>query len=261
MRRSRRAEAALPWIVALALALIWEAAVRGFAVPEFLLPAPSAIGASMAKWWWPLLDSSARTLLNTVLGFALAVAFGLALGVAIGASPLLYRALYPLLIGFNSVPKVAVVPVLVIWFGSGIVPAVITAFLISFFPVVVNVATGIATVEPELRDVLRALGAGRLDIIRKVGLPRAMPYFFASLKVAITVAFVGSIIAETVAGNQGVGHLMLVASSRFDVPLVFAGLVVTGAMGVAMYALAAALEARTTGWATRGQRDGPGFGA
>ena len=147
MRRSH-AEAALPWVVALALALLWEGLVRGFAVPEFLLPAPSAIGASMAKWWWPLLDSSARTLLNTALGFALAVAFGLALGVAIGASPLLYRALYPLLIGFNSVPKVAVVPVLVIWFGSGIAPAVITAFLISFFPIVVNVATGIATVEP-----------------------------------------------------------------------------------------------------------------
>lgn len=256
MRRSRRAEAALPWIVALALALLWEGVVRGFAVPEFLLPAPSAIGASMAKWWWPLLDSSARTLLNTVLGFALAVAFGLALGVAIGASPLLYRALYPLLIGFNSVPKVAVVPVLVIWFGSGIVPAVITAFLISFFPIVVNVATGIATVEPELRDVLRALGARPSDIIRKVGLPRAMPYFFASLKIAITVAFVGSIIAESVAPNAGIGRLMMVASSRFDVPLVFAGLVVTGVMGVLMYWVAEAIERRTTGWATRGQADG-----
>jgi NitT/TauT family transport system permease protein len=135
------------------------------------------------------------------------------------------------------------------------VPAVITAFLISFFPIVVNVATGIATVEPELRDVLRALGAKPTDIIRKVGLPRAMPYFFASLKIAITVAFVGSIMAETVAANKGIGYLMILASSRFDVPLVFAGLIITGIMGVLMYALAVAVEERTTGWAMRGQAE------
>jgi NitT/TauT family transport system permease protein len=209
----------------------------------------------MVKWWWPLVDNAWQTLMTTLIGFALAIVFGLALGVAIGSSTLLYHGLYPLLIGFNSVPKVAVVPILVIWFGIGTVPAVITAFLISFFPIVVNVATGIATVEPELRDVLRALGAKPVDIIRKVGLPRAMPYFFASLKIAITVAFVGSIMAETVAANKGIGHLMILASSRFDVPLVFAGLIITGVMGVLMYALAVVIEERTTGWAMRGQAE------
>jgi len=145
-----------------------------------------------------------------------------------------------------------VVPVLVIWFGIGTVPAIISAFLISFFPILVNVATGIATVEPELQDVLRALGAKRTDIIRKVGLPRSMPYFFASLKIAITVAFVGSIIAETVAANKGIGHMMIAASSRFDVLLVFAGLMITAFMGIAMYVIANAIERRMTGWATRG---------
>ena len=209
----------------------------------------------MVKWWHPLLTNAWQTLMTTLAGFALAIVFGLLLGVAIGSSTLLYHGLYPLLIAFNSVPKVAVVPVLVIWFGIGTIPAVITAFLISFFPIVVNVATGIATVEPELRDVLRALGARPLDIVRKVGLPRAMPYFFASLKIAITVAFVGSIIAETVAANKGIGYLMILASSRFDVPLVFAGLIVTGAMGVAMYGVSAVIEARMTGWATRGQQE------
>jgi NitT/TauT family transport system permease protein len=154
------------------------------------------------------------------------------------------------------VPKVAVIPILVIWFGIGIVPAIITAFLISFFPILVNVATGIATLEPELRDVLRALGATRWQIIQKVGLPRSMPYFFASLKVAITVAFVGSIVAETVAGNKGIGNLMLVASSKFEVPLAFAALLVTAAMGIAMYLVANVLERRMTGWATRGADGG-----
>ena len=252
-RRRRRLQKLLPWLIILASFLVWEGVVRAMQIPAFVLPAPSAIAESMVKWWWPLLDNAWQTLLTTLVGFALAIVFGLALGVAIGSSTLLYHGLYPLLIGFNSVPKVAVVPILVIWFGIGTVPAIITAFLISFFPIVVNVATGIATVEPELRDVLRALGARPGDIIRKVGLPRAMPYFFASLKIAITVAFVGSIMAETVAANKGIGHLMILASSRFDVPLVFAGLIVTGVMGVLMYALAVAIEERTTGWAMRGQ--------
>jgi NitT/TauT family transport system permease protein len=253
-RRRQRLQAWLPWLIILGAFALWETAVRGFDIPQFILPAPSAIAASMAKWWQPLLTNAWQTLMTTLIGFALAIVFGLLLGVAIGSSALLYHGLYPLLIAFNSVPKVAVVPVLVIWFGIGTIPAVITAFLISFFPIVVNVATGIATVEPELRDVLRALGARHSDIIRKVGLPRAMPYFFASLKIAITVAFVGSIIAETVAANKGIGYLMMMASSRFDVPLVFAGLIVTGAMGVAMYGVSAAIEARMTGWATRGQQ-------
>ncbi|NMJ40003.1 ABC transporter permease [Roseomonas sp. JC162] len=254
-RRRRRLEAALPWLVIAGMFLVWEAACRLFSIPPFILPAPSLIAESMVKWWQPLLTNAWATLVTTFVGFMMAVVFGLALGVAVGSSVLVYRGLYPLLIAFNSVPKVAVVPILVIWFGAGFWPAVLTAFLISFFPIVVNVATGIATVEPELRDVLRALGASSRDIIAKVGLPRAMPYFFASLKVAITVAFVGSIISETVAANEGIGHLMLVASSRFDVPLVFAGLIVTGIMGVLMYWVAVTIEERTTGWATRGQND------
>lgn len=252
--RRRRLEAALPWLVMAGLFLAWELACAVFAIPPFILPAPSDVAASFAKWWQPLLQDGMQTLFTTAVGFVLAIGAGLLLGVAIGSSALVYRGLYPLLIGFNSIPKVAVVPVLIIWFGTGSLPAIITAFLISFFPIVVNVATGIATVEPELRDVLRALGAKPLDIIRKVGLPRAMPYFFASLKIAITVAFVGSIIAESVAPNAGIGRLMMVASSRFDVPLVFAGLILTGVMGVAMYWIAEAVERRVTGWATRGQQ-------
>ncbi|MFC3125750.1 ABC transporter permease [Pseudoroseomonas globiformis] len=254
-RRRRRLEKLLPWVIMLGTFLLWEAAVHALAIDAFILPAPSAIAGSMVQWWDPLLTNAWQTLMTTLAGFALAIIFGLGLGVAIGSSTLLYHGLYPLLIGFNSIPKVAVVPILVIWFGIGTIPAIITAFLISFFPIVVNVATGIATVEPELRDVLRALGARPSDIIRKVGLPRAMPYFFASLKIAITVAFVGSILAETVGSNAGIGQLMLSASSRFDVPLVFAGLVVTAVMGVAMYAVAAAIEQRTTGWAMRGQAE------
>jgi len=155
------------------------------------------------------------------------------------------------MIGFNAIPKVALVPILVLWFGIGFIPAVLTAFLISFFPIVVNVATGLATIEPELEDVLKALGASKLDIMRKVGIPRTLPYFFGSLKVAITLAFVGSVISESVASNYGIGNLMLQAQAQFQVPLIFAGLVVLAIEGIVMYVAMAILEQRMTGWAQR----------
>jgi NitT/TauT family transport system permease protein len=180
------------------------------------------------------------------------VAFGIVLGLIVGWSRTIYRGLYPVMIGFNCIPKVAVVPILIIWFGVGSAPAIITSFLLAFFPILVNVATGIATVEPELQDVMRALGANRWQMIKKVGLPRSMPFFFASLKVAITVAFIGSIVAETVGGNKGIGSFMLVAASRFEVPLAFAALLVTSMMGIIMYTITSTVEKRMTGWATRG---------
>jgi NitT/TauT family transport system permease protein len=127
-----------------------------------------------------------------------------------------------------------------------------TAFMLSFFPVVVNVATGFATIEPELVDVFRSLGATRRDIILKVGIPRSLPHFFASLKIAITLSFVGSVIAEIVAGNNGIGNVMLIAGSNFNVPLVFAALLVVAVMGVGMYAIFALFERRFASWSTRG---------
>ena len=254
--RNKTFRAILPWAVIAGLFLLWEFVVYVFAIEQFVLPAPSAIFAAGWQWHWPILDNAWQTFMTTAIGFAFAIVFGLVAGVAVGSSSLVYDGFYPALIGFNTIPKVAVVPILVIWFGVGTVPAVITAFLLSFFPILVNVATGIATMEPELQDVLRALGAKRWQVITKVGLPRSMPYFFASLKVAITVAFVGSIVAETVAANKGIGNFMLVASSRFEVPLAFAGLLVTSAMGIGMYAVASAIERRMTGWAMRGADGG-----
>jgi NitT/TauT family transport system permease protein len=184
-------------------------------------------------------------------GFGLGVVVGAGLGLIIGSSRLMYHALYRVMVGFNSIPKSAFVPVLVVWFGIGSVPAILTAFLICFFPITVNVATGLATIEPEIEDVLRALGASRLDVIRKVGLPRSMPYLFASLKVAITLAFVGTVVSETIASNNGIGYLMMSASAQMRMSLVFAGLIVISIMAMIMYEVFALLERRTTGWAHR----------
>jgi len=188
---------------------------------------------------------------TTMVGFALGLLVGVLIGGLIGTSRLAYNSAYPLLIGFSSIPKVAIIPILVVWFGAGTVPAVLTSLIICFFPIVVNVATGLATTEPELEDVLKALGAGKLDILWNVGLPRTMPYLFASLKVALTVAFIGTITSETIASNQGIGTVMMIASANFDVPLVFAGLLLVSIMGVALYAVAALIEQKVTGWANR----------
>ncbi len=242
---------AAPWIWTFALFAIWELSVWIFALPQYVLPAPTAIWASIVKYWPTIWTNSLQTLYTTMVGFLLAVGGGLALGLFVGWSRYIYAGLYPLMIGFNAIPKVAVVPILVIWFGIGDIPAILTAFLIAFFPIVVNVATGLATIEPEMEDVLRALGAKKMDIMLKVGIPRSMPYFFGSLKVAITLAFVGSVISETIAANSGLGHMMLAAQSQFNVPLVFAGLIMLAIEGIVMYALMAWLEKRTTGWAHR----------
>lgn len=252
MTRGRTLQQVMPWLVVIGIFLVWELACVGFAVPEFVLPRPTVVFATMWEFAGPLWQHSSYTLLTTLAGFALAVAGGVLLGLAVGSSPLVYHGLYPVLIGFNAIPKVAVVPVLVVWFGIGTIPAILTAFMISFFPIAVNVATGLATLEPELEDVLRVLGARRMDVLLKVGLPRSMPYFFASLKVAITLAFVGSTVSEMNAANEGIGYLLVSAGSSMKMPLAFAGLVVIGAMAMAMYELFAIIEKRTTGWAHRG---------
>ena len=241
-----------PWVMTLALIAAWWLLIYLFDIKSFILPTPWETLQAIYKFRYPLFLHGMSTLATTLIGFVAAVVFGLALGILVGSSRLAYSGVYPLLIGFNSVPKAALVPVFVIWFGAGTIPAVCTAFMLSFFPVVANVATAFATIEPELFEVMRSLGATRWDITRKIGIPRSLPFFFASLKIAVTLAFVGSVFAEIVAGNNGIGNVMLVASSNFNVPLVFAALVVVGVLGVGMYAIFDFFERRMTAWSIRG---------
>jgi NitT/TauT family transport system permease protein len=231
--------------------VVWELACLMFGIKDIVLPRPSQILVTLWSRLPAIMPHAAQTLYTTLVGFALGIIFGVLLGALVGSSRLAYDVAYPLLIGFSSIPKVAVVPIFVLWFGAGTVPAVLTAMILCIFPIVVNVATGLATTEPELEDVMRALKASKLDILINVGLPRAMPYFFASLKVAVTQAFVGTVIAETVASNRGIGNLMMIASSSFDVPLVFAGLLVLAVLGVGLYVIFSFIEVRVTGWALR----------
>jgi len=240
-----------PWALLLVVLLVWEAICRLLQVSEFIFPAPSRIAEQLWAFRGVIAGHAWRTYWVTMVGFGLSIVFGTLLGLLVGSSRLAYSAMYPLMTGFNAIPKAAFVPILVVWFGIGVGPAVLTAFLISFFPITVNIATGLATIEPELEDVLRVLGARRWDVLVKIGLPRSMPYFYASLKVAITLAFVGTTVSEMTAANEGIGYLLISAGSSMQMGLAFAGLVVIGAMAMIMYELFAVLERRTTGWAHR----------
>lgn len=240
-----------PMLLIIGVFVFWEVFCLLAGISELVLPRPSRIIAAFFEYAPAIMPHARQTLYTTLVGFSFGVMIGLSLGILIGSSKLAYDTAYPLLVGISSIPKVAVVPILVLWFGAGTVPAILTAMIICIFPIVVNVSTGIATVEPELEDVMRALKAKRWEMLWNVGLPRSMPYFFASLKVAITLSFVGSVIAETVASNKGVGNMMLIASSSFNVPLVFSGLMILAVMGISLYAIFSVIERRMVGWALR----------
>lgn len=241
------------WAAALILAFFvtWEVLCLALGVSDLIVPRPSQVIATLWVRMPVLWPHILQTLWTTMIGFALGVIVGVVIGALIGTSRVAYDTAYPLLIGFSSIPKVAVVPIFVLWFGAGPVPAVLTALAMCFFPIVVNIATGLATTEPEMEDVLKSLGASKMDLLLNVGLPRTMPFFFASLKIAATFAFVGTVLAETVASNKGIGNVMMSASSNFDVPLVFAGLFILAFLGVALYVVFSVIEGRVVGWANR----------
>ena len=244
-----------PLLLLIAIIIVWQAICSLFSVSEFIFPSPARIAEQVWQHKWTILGHAWRTFWVTMIGFALAIVVGVLLGFLMGSSRLAYDAMYPLMTGFNALPKAAFVPILVVWFGIGAGPAILTAFLISFFPIMVNIATGLATLEPELEDVLRVLGAKRWDVLTKVGLPRSLPYFFGSLKVAITLAFVGTTVSEMTAANEGIGYLLMSAGASMQMGLAFGGLVVVGIMAMVMYELFSYIERHTTAWAHRGQQN------
>lgn len=244
----------LPYVITVLLLALWEALDRLTHISSVILPPPTAIFAALIRYRGVIAENALHTFMTAMIGFGLGVVIGVVIGLATGLSPAIYRTIYPLLVAFNAIPKVALLPLFVLWAGIGVVPAVLTALALAFFPIAVNVATGLATIDPEMEDLMRSLGARRDEILVKVGIPRAMPFLFASLKVAISLAFVGTVISETVASNEGIGFLMMSASSNFNVPLVFAGVFVIAVMAVAAYGVCSLIEQRMIHWAFRTYR-------
>jgi len=240
-----------PAVFILGLLLFWEAACAAFNVPRFVVPRPSAIFSMFLTHFDTIIHHGRQTMMTTLIGFALGTSIGFVLGVALGASTRLYNTVFPTLVGINSIPKVAFVPLLVLWAGIGTAPAILTSAIIVIFPIAVIVSGAVATMDTELRDVLRSLGSSRIDVLHKVAIPQAMPQFFASLKIAITLAFVGTILSESIAANRGLGYMMNRAASDFQVELVFSGLLSLSAAGIFLYFIAVMIEKYFVGWAYR----------
>jgi len=224
------------------LLAIWELLVRMLEVPDFVLPPPTQIFAKLITSYPLLLSHGWVTLGEALGGFVLGASAGTTCAIAMARSRIIERMLYPLVISSQTFPKEALAPIFVIWFGFGLMPKVIIAGLISFFPVVVNTMRGLLSVDPLTLDLMRSLSANQRQIFLKVRLPNAIPYLFAALKMCITLSVIGAVVGEFVGASAGLGHLIRLANSELATDLMFAALISLGAMGTILFLLVDGLE-------------------
>ncbi|MEL6594810.1 MAG: ABC transporter permease [Pseudomonadota bacterium] len=234
---------------------LWELLVWANGWPNFKMASPSDLPPAFIRYWDLFLSMGWQTLWRTVAGLALAVVVGTAIGMIIGFSRIARDALYPLLVGFNAIPKATLVPVIsLIFIGQHDFNTVLMAFMISFFPIAVSVGIGLSTLEPEYRDILRSLGASRFTIFRKIALPKTLPEFFGALKVSVTLAFIGTNLVEIVSPHgRGLGALFKSGETNGDYPLMFAVLIALAFLGIVLYYAVVYLEKIFAGWAERPQ--------
>jgi NitT/TauT family transport system permease protein len=231
--------------------IVWETVIKLFGVPEILVPAPSSIFWSLAHNAPLLIEASGATLAIITYGFALSAVLGIGLALLLVRFPPISRATYPLIVLFQTVPKVALAPIFVIWFGYELSPKILLIVVISFFPISLNMIAGLRAVDPNLLVLMRSVGCSKTETLLRVMVPSALPQLFAGLKIAVTFAVIGAIVAEFSGANRGLGYLIQFASSQLDAPLVFASLVVVSAMGVVLYYTVALIEQLAIPWATR----------
>ena len=243
----------VPVVALAAFGLSWELLVWANGWPDYKMASPSDLWPAFWKFRWLFLEHGWDTLWRTVAGLALAVLCGVFLGMTMGLSRTMRDALYPLLVGFNAIPKATIVPIVALLFvGQHDMNTVLIAFLISFFPIAVSVSIGLSTLEPEYRDILAALGASRFTIFWKIALPKTLPEFFGALKVAVTLAFIGTNLMEIVEPHgRGLGHLFDSGKISADYPLMFAVLIALALMGILLYYVVVAMERVFAGWAER----------
>jgi NitT/TauT family transport system permease protein len=238
----------IPVIGALVLILVWEAGCLLFHVRPILLPAPSVIAAELlaAPLWFA--EQTLHTISITLLAFLAAAVFGVLFAILIVEWPLLDRLLFPLFVGLNSVPKVALAPLFIIWFGTGAEPKIAIAFLIAVFAVVIDTALGLRSVPPETLDLARTLRGSRWKVLLRIKAYCAMPHVFAGLKVAMSLALVGAIVGEFVSSQRGLGYVILSAQGMFDTARVFAAISILALVGVALIELIAFAERIAMPW-------------
>jgi NitT/TauT family transport system permease protein len=237
-----------PFLLILIVLVVWDLAIRIFKIPQYLVPTPLAVIDQIVKEWPMLLSESLPTIYATLGGFALSVLIGVPLAMMIAYSRLIESYLYPLLVFSQSIPKVAIAPLFVVWFGFGVLPKVIVAFLLGFFPVVVSAVQGFKSVDPDMVDLARAMQGSRFRVFCAVNLPHAMPAIFSGLKVSITLAVVGAVVGEFVGSNSGIGYVMQRSIGTFDLPTMFAALVILALLGVILFWIVDRIERLVIPW-------------
>jgi NitT/TauT family transport system permease protein len=241
-----------PIVSSILIVALWQLVVVVGRLPAFVLPPPGAVFTQLMAQFGPLLGHTCVTLLETLAGFFLAIAVAVPLAVAISASAPLRNGIYPLLLLGQSVPKQAIAPLLLLWMGYGEGPKVLLAFLTAFFPIVVNTAVGLQMTPPEMLDLGRLLSASRWRVFAKVTFPAAMPYFFAGLKVAISLAIVGAVIGEFIGGDRGLGQAILVATANAQTALAFAAILMLSLLGIVLFAMISLAERIICPWYDKG---------
>jgi NitT/TauT family transport system permease protein len=240
-----------PVLTFIFILITWEVCARYFGIPGWLLPTPSAIVSAMADWRAELLMHSLVTLYETLIGFAVAIAVGVPLAALVTYSPLLQKTIYPLLLALQSVPKVAVAPLLALWIGFGTLPKVVVVFLVCFFPIIVSTTAGLSSVSPTVMELIRSLSASQYQIFTKIRFPTAMPQIFVGFKIAITFAVIGAVIGEFVGSESGLGYLILTSSSQSRTSVAFAALFILTIMSIVLYYAVELVERLSMPWAVR----------
>lgn len=241
-----------PLIGIAVIVIIWQVYTQAFGVSRIVLPSPADILLASITNCNVLLRESWPTFLESVLGFGLAVAIGIPFAVCVANSRVLNLTLYPILIATQSIPKVAVAPIILVWFGLGMRSKLVIAFLVAFFPIVVDTAAGMRATPPGLLELARSLRANPLQVFLKVQFPAALPFIFAGSKVAVTLAVIGAVIGEFIGAREGLGNLLLAANSQLDSPLAWAALVWLSALGVALFGAVVLVERLVMPWSDTG---------
>jgi NitT/TauT family transport system permease protein len=248
MSENRLVRFVLPVLGLALLILVWHAGVVAFDVPPVILPRPGLVLDSTIVNWPLIVSEGWITLLESLYGFVLAFLLGVPLAVAIAGSRTLNLMFYPLLIATQSLPKVALAPLILVWLGTGMESKLAIAWLVAFFPIVVDTATGLRNTPAEFLDLATAVRASPFQTFWKIRFPAALPFVISGSKVAITLAVIGAVIGEFIGSNEGLGNLLLVANSQINIPLAFACLIGLAAIGIGLYGAVAAVELALKPW-------------
>ena len=230
------------------LLVLWEAAPRLFAIPAYLLPPPSLVVASFAGQWQRALAGTWITTLVMLGGYGMAVMISIPLALLIVSSRVVEDTVEPIMLVFQVIPKIAIAPLFIVWFGFGYWPKAMLVFLLAFFPITLSAVAGFRSTDPDIMDLARSTGASAWSMFRKIKLPQALPHIFTGLKVGVALASTGAVVAEFIASDRGLGYLLLEWRGDLDTPMVFAGIFIISVVGLAVYYAVEALERLAIPW-------------